>query len=193
MTARYPGPAPDALTPAQAEQAAVIAAGPRGEVVGPLRVWLTHPALAASAQRLGQYARYDSSLPPVLSELAILVTARIWSSGFEWAQHAPIAAAAGHGATVIAAIAAGRVPDLVDEAARAVFDFAVELHRDKRVSDATYARTEAALGIAGCVDLVAICGYYTLISMTINAFTLADGDGPSLPATDLAPHEMFRD
>ena len=49
-----------------------IVAGPRGVVVGPLKVWLHSPALADRAQKLGAYARYHSSLPPHLSELAIL-------------------------------------------------------------------------------------------------------------------------
>ena len=48
-----------------------IANGPRGKVVGPIRVWLNNPKFAAVAQEVGKYARYESSLPPILSELAI--------------------------------------------------------------------------------------------------------------------------
>lgn len=188
---RFTGPDFNALTPAQAKVVDAIKAGPRGEVVGPLRVWVTNPPLANAAQTLGQYARYDSLLPEYLSELAILVTARYWSSGFEWAHHAPIAASAGHSEAVIAALSRGQRPDLPDEKAAAVFAFAVELHRDKHVSDATYARAEAALGVEACVDLVAVCGYYTLISMTINAFGVPDGEGPVLADVDIPPHRMF--
>ena len=61
-----------------------IASGPRGQVVEPLAVWLNRPALADKTQQLGRYCRHDSSLPPRLSELAILVTARIWDATFEW-------------------------------------------------------------------------------------------------------------
>lgn len=189
---RHRGPDLERLDAEQARIAEMIQSGPRGEVVGPLRVWLTSPGLAERAQALGQFARYDSSLPPALSELAILVTARYWSSGFEWAQHAPIALGVGVSEAVVAAIGEGRRPQL-DDAASAVLDAAVELHRDKRLSEATYRRAEAALGIVGLVDLVGICGYYTLISMTINAFEVPDGAGPTLPRTDLQPHEMFRD
>ncbi|SLN76796.1 carboxymuconolactone decarboxylase family protein [Roseisalinus antarcticus] len=189
---RPTGPDFDALSPDQARVAAAIKSGPRGDVVGPLRLWLISPQMAELAQALGQYARYDSVLPPDLSELAILVTARYWSSGFEWAQHAPIALAAGLPAEVVDAIAVGARPELTGALA-AVLDLAVELHRDKRVSDATYAAAEDLLGEQAVVDLVAICGYYTLISMTINAFELPDGTGPVLPPTQLSPHEMFRD
>lgn len=190
---RFPDIDETALTPRQREVFDRIMAGPRGEVVGPLRVWLHSPDLADRAQALGQFARYDTVLPPVLSELAILVTARIWSSGFEWTHHAPIAAEAGLSAVVIEAIGWGVRPAFVDGAQRAVFDAAVELHRDRVLSDATHDRAVAALGRRGLVDLVGICGYYTLISMTINAFGVPDGEGPALQAIAIPPEAMFRD
>ena len=65
--------------------------GPRGRVAGPLRIWMRNPELAENAQALGQYARFDSSLSPKLSELAILITARYWSAQFEWVHHVPSA------------------------------------------------------------------------------------------------------
>ena len=51
---------------------------PKGKLQGPLRVWLTSPNLADKAQRLGQFCRYETSLPTHLSELAILITGRFW-------------------------------------------------------------------------------------------------------------------
>lgn len=189
---RLPDLEPDALTPEQRAAYDAIAAGPRGAVEGPLRVWVRNPGFADRAQALGQYARYDSSLPPVLSELAILVTARLWSSGFEWNQHAPIAAAAGVSAATIDAIGHGRRPQLADVRQQAVFEFSVELHRDRRVSDAVFRAACDHLGTEGVIDLVGICGYYTLISMTINAFQVSDDAGPPLPQTPLAPGDMFR-
>ena len=189
---RHTGPDFAALTPYQARVHEAIKSGPRGNVVGPLRIWLTSPEMAEKAQALGQYARYDSVLPPMLSELAILVTARIWSSGFEWVHHAPLALEAGLPPEAVAAIGQGRCPDLADPECKAVFDFAAELHRDRAVSEPVYRAAEAALGAQGVVDLVAICGYYTLISMTINAFEVPDGAGMALPQIDLAPQDMFR-
>jgi 4-carboxymuconolactone decarboxylase len=190
---RFPDIDEAALTRRQREVYDRIVAGPRGEVVGPLRVWLHSPDLADRAQALGQFARYDTVLPPVLSELAILVTARIWSSGFEWTHHAPIAAGAGLSAEVIGAIGRGVRPVFGEPDQQAVFDAAVELHRDRTLSDATHDRALAALGRKGLVDLVGICGYYTLISMTINAFGVTDGDGPPLPEIATPPEAMFRE
>jgi 4-carboxymuconolactone decarboxylase len=180
------------LTPDQKKAYDAIVSGPRGEVVGPLRVWLNSPTLADRAQALGQYARYDSVLPLQQSELAIIVTARIWSSGFEWAHHAPIAISAGISQADVDLISRAQCPRFSDPVLQAIFNFAVELHRDRQVSDQTFGAALAVLGQQGVVDLVGICGYYTLISMTINAFNVPDGSGPSLPVLDIEPAAFFR-
>jgi 4-carboxymuconolactone decarboxylase len=180
------------LTPQQRAVFDAIVSGPRGSVQGPLRVWLQSPGLAARAQSLGQYARYDSLLPPHLSELAILVTARVWSSGFEWSHHAPIALAAGIPEAAVEAIGHARRFTFADPQMQAVFDFAVELQRDRLVGDVAYEAALRVLGQAACVDLVGICGYYTLISMTINTFDVPDGEGPKLPALTIPVGEYFR-
>ena len=168
-----------------------IVNGPRGAVVGPLRVWLQSPGLAKHAQALGQYARYDSVLPQVLSELAILVTARYWSSGFEWSHHVPIAIEAGVPSGAVDAISNAKRYAFEDAEMQAVFDFAVELHLLKNLTDVTYDKALALLGQQACVDLVGVCGYYTLISMTINVFDVPDGEGPELPALDVDLGDYF--
>ena len=188
---RHPKLDESALSADQQVVHEAIVSGPRGAVVGPLRVWLQSPGLAKQAQALGQYARYDSVLPQVLSELAILVTARYWSSGFEWAHHAPIALDAGLPSDAVDAISHAKRHTFEDAVMQAVFDFAVELHLLKNVSDATYEKALTLLGQQACVDLVGICGYYTLISMTINVFDVPDGEGPDLPSLDIGLSGYF--
>lgn len=173
-----------------AEQRAVhdrIKAGPRGAVVGPLRVWLASPALAERAQELGAFCRYHSSLPPRLSELAILVTGAHWRSGFEFAHHAPIGIEAGLSPALVEALRRGERPEGMTEEEAAVHDFARALHRDRSVSRATYDRAETALGPTALVDLVGILGYYTLISMTINAFEVPLPAGAADPFPEGQP------
>ena len=165
--------------------------GPRGEVVGPLKVWLKSPSLAMKAQDLGKFARYETSLSSIMSELAILVTARIWSSGFEWSHHAPIALATGLEQHVVDALSFAKIPVFNDEKLRLIFQFCVELHRDHKVSDTTYSKAYETLGETTVIELVAICGYYGFISMTINSFAVPDGEGPSLPELDIPAHLMF--
>ena len=162
-----------------------ITAGPRGAVVGPLKVWLHSPALADQAQKLGAYARYNSSLPPHLSELAILVTGSIWKADFEWCAHVGPARDAGIPEAVIEAIRIGAEPPLEDGPSRAVYAVARDMHECRRLSSDTYEAARTALGEQGLVDLIGILGYYTLISMTLNAFEVETPDG-SRPFADQA-------
>ncbi len=147
-----------------------IASGPRGEVVGPLGVWLHRAALADKAQQLGQYCRYDSSLEPRLSELAILVTARIWDAGFEWDSHEPPARAAGLADNIINALAKDKEPDFDRADESVVYRVSRRLNIDRKLSDELYQEAEQLLGKERLVDLIGVLGYYALISMTIKAF-----------------------
>ncbi|MGV6875732.1 carboxymuconolactone decarboxylase family protein [Pseudochelatococcus sp. B33] len=171
----------NSLSPEQRVVFDEIRSGPRGGVEGPLRVWLRSPKLATHAQALGAFCRYGTRLPPRLSELAILVTGAFWKAGFEWAVHAPIAMKAGLSEEVTEAIHAGALPRFEAEDEAAVHAFSLELQRDRRVSDETYRRCVAAIGLEGTVELVGILGYYTLISMTINAFEVPLPDGADEP------------
>lgn len=172
------------LTPEQRAVYDGIKAGPRGVVVGPLRVWLTSPSLAQRAQELGAFCRYETSLPPRLSELAILVTGAHWRAGFEWATHAPIGLQAGLEPGLVETVRQGRRPEGMTDEEAAVHDFAAELQQAKFVSPETYARAERVLGRLGLVDLVGILGYYTLISMTINAFEIPLPPGAEDPFSE---------
>jgi 4-carboxymuconolactone decarboxylase len=182
--ARYKPLDPAALDADQKRIWQEIASGPRGAVPAPLQIWLRSPVLAENAQRLGAFCRYDTSLEPRLSELAILVTARHWTAHYEWYAHEKHARKAGIGDAVIAAIASRRTPDFIREDERVVYDFCRAYYRDHRVDDATYARALAQLGERGLVDLVGIMGYYALISATLNVFEVPVPDGEEMPLNE---------
>jgi len=156
-------------TPEQREAAAAIVAS-RGGLRGPFEPWLRSPGLAARAQELGGFCRFGTSLPPLLSELAILLTGRHWKAQFEFWAHARLAREAGLPDAVIEAIRTGATPPLEDESQRAIHALVTEYFAGHRVSDATYARAVTALGERGVVELVGIVGYYGLVSMTLNVF-----------------------
>jgi 4-carboxymuconolactone decarboxylase len=178
---RLPDLVPEELTPEQRRVHDAILSGPRGVVQGPLRVWLNSPDLADRAQALGAFCRYGTTLPPRLSELAIITTGAYWKAGFEWAVHAPIAVEAGVDPAAIEAIRTGRTPRFAQADQTAVHAFAHELLHDRKVSDETYRRAEKELGVRGVVDLVGILGYYGLISMTIVAFEVPLPEGAPEP------------
>ncbi len=170
------------LTSEQKEIHDAIINGPRGHVVGPLRVWLNNPGLARSAQTVGAYARYGTCLSKGLSELAIIVTGRVWSSAFEWEHHAPLAIEGGIDPKHVETISLGKKPIFDNPEQNAVFDFAAEANILKNVSDNTYKRLVDLLGENAAIDVVGICGYYSLISMTLNVFKVPnDTDKWPLP------------
>ena len=150
-----------------------IYAGPRGQrakLTGPFQIWLNAPEFGNLAQALGAHVRFKTSLPPRLSEFAILVTAQFWRSQYEWHAHAPIAERSGVKPQSIKDIQNGRVPKSAAKDERAIYDFIRELYKTRRVGDGTYRRLHAVLGDAGTVELVGICGYYAMIAMTLNVF-----------------------
>ncbi len=181
MTQRIPDWTVEALTPAQRKVHDAIVSGPRGKVEGPLRVWLKSPELAQRAQLLGEFCRFGTSLPPRLSELAILVVGAHWRAGFEWHAHAPIAIKAGLSPDIVAAIKERRVPSFAKPDEAAVHRFARELLDSHAISDAAYAGVAAHLGETGAVELVGILGYYTLIAMTIVGFGVPVPEGSPEP------------
>jgi len=174
--------APETMTPEQKRTAEEAASGKRGRMPAPLRAWIHSPEFGARAQRLGEFLRYDTSLGPVLSELAILVTARHWTSHYEWFVHKREALKAGLTPEVIDAIAARRRPSFDDPRAVAVYDYAIALTGTRNVPLPVHDAAVAALGEAGTVELVGVLGYYALVSMTLNAFDigLPEGETPEL-------------
>ncbi len=140
---------------------------------GPLAVWLHRPELAARAQELGRYCRYDSALEPRLSELAILAMARHWNAEYEWHAHKPPALKAGLSPELVEALRTGAEPPYADAEERVTHAVAVSVLATRNVPDDLYAEAESVLGIPRLVDLVGVIGYYTLISATLNVFRIS--------------------
>jgi 4-carboxymuconolactone decarboxylase len=181
---RYKEHRPADLDAAQQKIWQEIASGPRGSVPPPLQIWLHSPALAEHAQRLGAFLRFGTSLPPRLSELAILITARHWTAQYEWHHHEVFARKAGLDPAIIAAIAERREPEFQNADERAVYAFCTAYYRNHRIDDATYATALEQFGERGVVELVGIMGYYALISATLNVFEVPVPAGSPLPLKD---------
>lgn len=179
---RMPPLAAEALNAAQREAAAAFRAGRGVEPFGPFLPLLRSPEVLTHASSLGEYLRYRSAIGTMLSELAILIVAREWTQDYEWHVHYPIALKAGIRKEIADAIADARRPQGMSEDETTVYEFSVELNRNRRVSDATYARAAKRFGEQGVIDLTAINGYYTFLAMTMNATrTPIPADGKKLP------------
>jgi 4-carboxymuconolactone decarboxylase len=178
---RLPNLDPAKMSPEQKKVHDAVIAGPRGKIVGPIKVWLANPGLAEHAQALGAYCRYNTSLPPRLSELAICITGAFWKANYEWFAHAPLAMKAGIDGAALEAIRTGGKPKFDKSDEQLIYDFVSELVTAKRVSNATFARAKTEIGETGVIDLVGIVGYYSLVSVTLNTFELAVPDGEKVP------------
>src|SRR5258705_2612257 len=180
---RLPAIAEDKLTPAQRALMESIRSGPRGQfkMSGPFYCYLHAPGFGELAQKLGAHCRFGTSLPPRLSEFAILATAQHWKSQYEWAAHAGIAEQKGVKPETIRDLRAGRMPKKAPKDERAIYAFVKEPYGDRRVSSRTYKDVNTLLGDAGTVELVGLLGYYAMVAITLDVFRMPVPEGTPLP------------
>ena len=179
---RLPPIPPANYDEAQKKAAEEFLAARKVPVFGPFQPLMRSPELMNVARSMGDYLRYKSAIGTTLSELVILVTAREWAQDYEWHVHAPIAVKQGIKQDIVDAIRDGRRPTGMSEDEEICYDFTIELHRNKRVSDATYARVLKRFGEKGVVDIAGINGYYTFLAMAMNTSRMPiPADGKKLP------------
>src|SRR5262249_42619956 len=156
---RLPAIDPEKLNPEQRKVYDSIASGPRGGVRGPFLALIHVPELTNRIQHLGEYLRYNTSYPPRLSELAIIIAARHFNCQYEWHAHAQLAVKGGLNPAIVDAVKEQRRPSGMQADEMAVYDFATELVGKGKVSDATYRRAVETFGIKGAVELAGLIGY----------------------------------
>lgn len=152
-----------------------------GHIGGPFDVWLRSPEMAERLVGLGGFFRFRTSVARRYIELAILVTGQHWQAQFEWFAHEPMALEAGVPNEVVNAIKVGKTPTLTDPGDVATYALARELHQSQQLSDATFASAVDLFGEAGVAELIALCGFYGLVSMTLNGFDVPLPDGADYP------------
>jgi 4-carboxymuconolactone decarboxylase len=168
---RMPPIPADKQTPAQKKSVQLLAATPRGPAVGgggPFVPLLRSPELMNRLQSVGEYLRFNNSVPQKLVEMSILMTARQLTQQYEWNAHYPLALKAGLKPDAAAAIAAGRRPEGMAEDEEMIYNFVAELLQNKSVSDPTYARVLNKFGEQGIVDTTGLVGYYATLAMILN-------------------------
>ncbi len=176
---RFPLIPEEKLTPEQRAIVDDIRAGPRsklatssaskpGPIGGPFNIMLRSPGIGMLIQKLGGQIRFSSVLSGKLNELAIIITARHHMANYEWNAHCKLALQGGLDPAIAQAIAEGREPQGMDADETLVYEFSRELHDKHRVSDAMFKRAVDRFGERGVVDLIAVNGYYTLISFLLN-------------------------
>lgn len=187
---RFPSLAEKDLTDAQRTVVEALLKGPRGVVEGPFIPLLRNPGLTARVEKVGEYLRFGGVLPRPLTELAILVVAQAWRAPFEWQAHAPLARKEGVPEAVIDSVGAGRRPDAAEPAMLAVYDFASMLLKQRAVTEPVFRRAQEELGDAGVIELVGVCGYYTLLAMVLNVAEVRASEGVNIPFAPISAAEL---
>jgi 4-carboxymuconolactone decarboxylase len=186
---RYPALNADQLSAEQKAYIENLQKPPRNNTTAlktpPFKVYLRSPELAPKLEAVSDYVRWGTGLQPRLTELAIMITARQWSSQWIWRGHYRAAVRGGLDMSVGADIAAGKRPEKMQADETILYNYAMEMYRDKSVSDATYAAAVKQFGEKGLIDLVATMGYYDTVAMTLitaKAVAPKEEDVPQLAA-----------
>ncbi len=187
-TIRFAPLSPDQLTPPQKAWADSIAAPPRNAKFTnpPYRAYIRNPDLAPRLTAMTDYLRWNTSLPPRLSEFAILITARQWTAQYEWFAHYPLAIKGGLDPKVADDIAYGVRPTTMKDDETALYDLAMALYRDKKVSDAVYKAALDKFGERGIMDIIGLMGYYDITSMTLITMRAEAPNDSVAPLPDLS-------
>jgi 4-carboxymuconolactone decarboxylase len=181
---RIPELTPASMSAAQKEVIDLITSGPHQRVVGPYPAWLQSPELAKRARALSEYLRFQSAPSKRHAEIAILMTGRHWKAEFEFYAHAKLAREAGVEEPIIQALAAGKRPAFSRADDAVVYDLCSQMLSTRRIDDATYQRGLDTFGMQALVDLIAIMGYYCMVSVTLNAFEAPLPPGEPSPFPD---------
>ena len=153
---------------------------PAGGLIGPFNAFVHAPGVGRHLTALGAAVRFGTSIERRLTEVAIITVGSRWKAEFEWWAHARMAREHGVPDTVVDAIGRGDDPPFASDDERVVYAVARELTVTGQLSQDGYAAAHGLLGDAGMVELVSLCGYYTLISYLLNAFAVPVPPGAEL-------------
>src|ERR1700733_5439892 len=121
----------------------------------------------------------ESPLSPALRETVILHMAQRNGIEYEWSEHVPIARSAGLSDADIEELRLGGVPSTTESTPLAI-EVADALMDERDVSPELWAAAVEALGIAGCLDLVLMIGWWGgLVPIVIGALGLELPDDPA--------------
>ena len=143
-----------------------------GGLIGPFNAFVHAPGVGRHLSALGGRLRFRTSIERRLLELAIITVGAAWKAEFEWWAHARMAREHGVSDAVVDAIAAGDKPPFEAEDERVIYAVARQLTSTGQLARDSYDAAHRLLGDTGMVELVSLCGYYTLISYLLNAFAV---------------------
>jgi 4-carboxymuconolactone decarboxylase len=156
---------------------AVFLASGAGGPAGPFNAMLYAPRVGHALQELGAAIRFGTRLSPRVREMAILVVAQAWDSGYERASHEPIGREAGLTEPEIGALRTGADPGFADKQEQVAYSVvrALAAPGPKRadLDDQEYDTAVAVLGERALVELSTLIGYYATLALQLRVFRVA--------------------
>ena len=161
--------------------------GPEGGLIGPFNAFVHAPGVGRRLSSLGRVLRFETSIERRLSEIAIITVGARWKAEFEWWAHARMAREHGVPDEVVGAISRGEDPPFQADDERVVYTVARQLTGSGQLDQGAFAAARRLLGDAGVVELISLCGYYTLVSFLLNALTVPLPEGAAATWDDRQP------
>ena len=161
-----------------------ILSGPRTRIAGPMYAWFLNPSYGSLIQKVGAFCRYETSLEPRLSELAIIIVARHWDADVEWFSHTKIGLEKGISQDTIHAIEQKTRPNFERTDEELVFDITDSILKTKGLDDKLFNRAIEHMGKKTLLELTAIIGYYCNVAIQLNVFQIPTDTGHTLAAND---------
>jgi 4-carboxymuconolactone decarboxylase len=178
---RFPQPSMEQLNPEQQAVAAEVMKQSSAGLGGPYGMLIKSPELLKRYLLMTDYLRQKTSLPHRLNEMAILLEARLWDAQYEWWAHEPLARKAGLSDAIINDIRAGKRPADMQPDEAVVYEVVTELLNKRQLPDEVFGRAKQMLGEQQVVDLVAVTGFYVMVSSVIIAGRIAIPNGGPSP------------
>jgi 4-carboxymuconolactone decarboxylase len=179
--ARFPKPAMEQLNAEQQAVAAEVLKQSSAGLGGPYGMLIKSPELLKRYLMMTDYLRQKTSLPHRLNEMAILLEARLWDAQYEWWAHEPLARKAGLSDAIIDDIRTGKRPAAMQADEAIVYEVVTELLNKRQLSDETFGKAKQILGEQQVVDLVAVTGFYVMVSAVVIAGRIAIPNGAPAP------------
>jgi 4-carboxymuconolactone decarboxylase len=155
---------PERQSPEQKKVFEQLVAG-RGRILGPYKIWIHSPTVAAGMEHIGTHLNKKGSLSEREVEIGILVIAQHWDADYVRQAHIKMGRQVGLSQQIIDDVLAGRDPKLNDPHERAVHRFASALVAGTKISDGDFAAIEQAIGRDGIAEVLVLLGYYTSVAL----------------------------
>jgi 4-carboxymuconolactone decarboxylase len=149
----------------------------RGSLSNIFQVLLHSPDAAERIAHVGAFFLYESVLPAPVRTLIALIAARELDCGYIWAAHRNEFATAELGSQRVAALERGQLWENSTGQQKSVYRFCLQLLRDDHhVDEPTYRATVEHFGLAATVQIAASLGYFAMIALVANAFSVPRPD-----------------